>query len=155
MKVRDVYTPNVVVGYAGESLAVAASRMDYEQIGALLVKEGTETIGILTERDILHAAAEDRDLEGTTIGELMTREVVPVSIDADVGEAAAAMVSLVARHLPVMEAGRIVGIASARDLLAVKAWEGLAEVLEAEAEALKAEDEWLEVATGRRGRTAR
>lgn len=135
MKVRDVYTPNVVVAYPAEALAVAASRMDYNEIGALVVKERSRTIGILTERDVLHAAAEDRDLDGTTVGEFMTEDVVPVSLEADVGEAAAAMVSLGARHLPVADRGEIAGMVSARDLLAVKAWEGLAEALEAEAKA--------------------
>lgn len=143
MKVRDVYTADPVVAYPGESLGMAASRMDYHAIGSLLVKGGSETIGIITERDVLHAAAEDRDLESTTVGEYMTEEVIPVPIDADVGEAAAEMVSLGARHLPVADRGEIVGMVSARDLLAVKAWEGLAEALDAEAEALLGETGWV------------
>ena len=142
MKVRDVYTQDMVVAHPGESLGVAASRMDYHSIGALLVKDGCSTVGIITERDILHAAAEDQSLDGALVAEFMTEEIVPVSIDADVGEAAAAMVSLGARHMPVEDRGQIAGMVSARDLLAVKAWEGLAEALEAETE-------WLEVFTGR------
>jgi CBS domain-containing protein len=139
MKVRDVYTPSVTVAYPGESLGVAASRMDYNEIGALVVKDGSRTIGILSERDVLHAVAEDRDLDGTTVAEFMTEDVIPVKLDADVGQAAAAMVSLGARHLPVMGRGEIVGMVSARDLLAVKAWEGIAEILEAEARTLETE----------------
>lgn len=142
MKVRDVYTPNVTVAYPGEALAVAASRMDYNEIGALVVKDGSKTIGILSERDILHAVAEDRDLDGTTVAEFMTEDVIPVELEADVGQAAAAMVSLGARHLPVMGGGEIVGMVSARDLLAVKAWEGIAEVLKAEEETLETEASW-------------
>ena len=142
MRVRDVYTPSVTVAYPGESLGVAASRMDYNEIGALVVKDGSRTIGILTERDVLHAVAEDRDLDGTTIAEFMTEDVIPVTLDADVGQAAAAMVSLGVRHLPVMGGGEVVGMVSARDLLAVKAWEGIAETLEAEAGTLEAEAAW-------------
>ena len=133
MKVQDVYTRDALVAHSGESLGVAASRMDYNAIGALLVKEGSRTVGILTERDVLHAVAEDLDLDGTTVAECMTEEVIPVSLGADVGEAAVAMVSLGARHLPVSDHGEIVGMISARDLLAVEAWEGLAEAIEAEA----------------------
>jgi len=143
MKIREVYTPNATVAYPGESLGVAASRMDYNEIGALVVKDGSKTIGILSERDILHAVAEDRNLDGTTVAEFMTEDVIPVELDADVGQAAAAMVSLGARHLPVMGSGEIVGMVSARDLLAVKAWEGIAETLEAEAMTLEAEADWV------------
>jgi CBS domain-containing protein len=140
MKVRDVYTPDVVTASTGESLGIAASRMDYHAVGALLVKDEFETVGIITERDLLHAVAEDRDLDGTSVVELMTEGFVPVKIDADVGEAAGLMVTLGARHLPVSDHGEIVGMVSARDLLAVKAWEGLAEILEKDVQAV---ERWL------------
>ena len=125
MKVRDVYTPNLLVAYPGEALAVAASRMDYNAVGALVVKEGSHPVGILTERDLIHAAAEDKDLDGTTVGEYMTEDFLPIPLDADVEAAAAAMVSAGIRHLPVDDRGEIVGMVSARDLLAVEGWDKL------------------------------
>lgn len=142
MKVRDVYTPNAVVAYPGESLGVAASRMDYHEIGALVVKDGSETIGIITERDVLHAVAEDRDLDSTMVDQFMTEDVIPITLEADVGEAAGAMVSLGIRHMPVTAGGEIVGMVSARDLLAVKAWEGLANALDRDVEALETTTGW-------------
>jgi CBS domain-containing protein len=125
MKVRGVYTPNLLVAYPGEALAVAASRMDYNAVGALVVKEGSHPIGILSERDVVHAAAEDRDLEGTMVAEYMTEDFVPIPLNAEVGEAAAAMVSAGDRHLPVDDRGEIVGMVSARDMLAVEGWDQL------------------------------
>src|SRR5687768_7524139 len=99
--------------------------MDYNAVGALVVKEGSHPIGILSERDVGHAAAGDRDLQDTTVGEYMTQDFLPIALDAEVGEAAAAMVSAGIRHLPVDDRGEIVGMVSARDLLAMEGWDQL------------------------------
>lgn len=122
MKVRDVYTRSVVSASPGEDLETAASRMDYEGLGCLVVLDRGSLVGILSERDVLHAAAEGRNLQGTVVDEYMTRDVLTVDPEASVEEAAAEMITLGARHLPVREGGAIVGMVSARDLLAVEGW---------------------------------
>jgi CBS domain-containing protein len=59
------------------------------------------------------------------VGDYMTMEPRTVTPETDVGEAAAIMVDLGVRHLPVMEAGRLVGMMSARDLLSLEAWNAI------------------------------
>lgn len=137
MQVRDVYTRSVVSASPGEDLETAASRMDYEGLGCLVVLEGGSLVGILSERDILHAAAEGRDLEGAIVDEYMTRDVLTVDPEASVEEAAAEMITLGSRHLPVREGGAIVGMVSARDLLAVEGWSELVAATLAESEPLE------------------
>ena len=69
---------------------------------------------------MLHAAAEGQDLDQAIVDDFMTEEVLTVEPDNTLDEAAAAMVSLGSRHLPVVEGGAVVGMISARDLVAVE-----------------------------------
>ena len=125
MKVRELYTPNALTAHPGEDLSVAASRMQFHEIGALAVYDRRSLAGIITERDVLRAVGEGRIPEVTTVAEYMSPEPVTVAPDMEVGQAAALMVSLGARHLPVTEGSELVGMLSARDLLSVKAWDDM------------------------------
>jgi len=125
MNVSELYTPNVLKAYRGEDLSVAASRMQFHEIGALAVYDGRKMVGIITERDVLRAVGEGRVPELTTVTEYMSPEPVTVTSEIEVGQAAALMLSLGARHLPVMEGGELVGMLSARDILALDAWDSL------------------------------
>jgi CBS domain-containing protein len=128
MKVRDLYTPHLLKAYPGEDLSVSASRMQFHEIGALAVYDSGQVVGIITERDVLRAVGEGRVPEVTTVAEYMSAEPVSVGPEMDAGEAAALMLSLGARHLPVSEGGELVGMLSARDLLSVEAWGDLVPV---------------------------
>src|SRR5687768_7343095 len=101
MRVRDVYTRDVVSASPGEDLEVAASRMDYHGLGCLLVMEGVSLVGLLTERDVLRAAAEGCELRDVIVHHYMTPDVVTVEPDTGVEEAAAMMITVGCRHLPV------------------------------------------------------
>ena len=67
-------------------------QMDARQVGAVLVHSGDELIGIFTERDVMHAAAAGR-LDGTTVGELMTRHPETIEPSDSTGHAAAMMIT--------------------------------------------------------------
>jgi len=125
VKVRELYTPNVLTAHPGEDLSVAASRMQFHEIGARAVYDKGILAGIITERDVLRAVGEGRVPEATTVAEYMSPDPVRVTPEIEAGQAAALMLSLGARHLPVMEGGELVGMLSARDLLPVEAWDNL------------------------------
>ena len=125
MKVRAIYRPEVLTAAADESLLDAVSRIQYEEVGSLAVPEHGVLIGIITERDLTRALADGVDSAATAVGDYMTMEPRTVTPETDVGEAAAIMVDLGVRHLPVMEAGRLVGMMSARDLLSLEAWNAI------------------------------
>jgi len=99
-------------------LADAAGRMADRGVGAVLVLDGERLIGILTERDVLKAVAAGYD-ERATVSEWMTRDPETIGPSESTDQAAVLMIHGGFRHLPVVEAGRVVGIVSIRDLMRV------------------------------------
>jgi signal-transduction protein with cAMP-binding, CBS, and nucleotidyltransferase domain len=117
MQVRSIYRPGLVVAAGDELLADAAARMQDNQVGSLAVLAGRDLVGILTERDLARAVAWGADPKVTTVAEYMTTQPMSVELDTDVHEVVLAMLELECRHLPVVEAGAVVGMVSIRDLL--------------------------------------
>lgn len=121
MKVRSLFRQHILTAGPFEDLAEVASRMQYHEVGALAVFEHGTLHGIITERDLVRAVADGVELSRTPVVRYMTADPVTISPDAEVSEAAEAMIRLGARHLPVIEGGEVVGMVSARDLLADEA----------------------------------
>jgi CBS domain-containing protein len=117
MQVRSIYRPGVVVVAGDELLTDAAARMHDHQVGSLAVLAGRDLVGIFTERDLARAIAWGADPKLTTVADYMTTQPVSVELDTDVHEVVLAMLELECRHLPVLEAGAVVGMVSIRDLL--------------------------------------
>lgn len=118
MKVRSIYHPRVVVTAArDEVLADVAARMQDNRVGSLTVLAGRELVGIFTERDLARAIAWGADPKVTTVAEYMTAQPVSVGLDTEVHAVVLAMLELECRHLPVVEAGVVIGMVSIRDLL--------------------------------------
>lgn len=121
MLVADVMTPASVTDSPDETLRASAVRMWEQQTGSLLVMEGDGLAGIVTERDILKAVARGKDVDVAVTGDLMSRDVLTVSPETPLHIAARIMASRWIRHLPVVESGKVVGVVSLRDLVAVLA----------------------------------
>ena len=127
MEVRELMQTPVVGARAHETLRAAAARMWDHGIGALaVVDDGGRLLGIVTERDLLHAMADGRAPGSTPVAGYMSRPPVAVEPEADCAAAARLMVRHGIRHLPVTRAGRPVGMVTARDLLLVEAWREVA-----------------------------
>ena len=95
----------------------AVHKMNHEHIGALLVRDGADVVGIFTERDVLCRVLESgRDPKATAVGEVMTTEIVAVDPDTGIKEAMAIITERRCRHLPVMEHGELRGLVSIGDL---------------------------------------
>jgi CBS domain-containing protein len=122
MRVSDLMQPEVWQTYPEESLADAAIRMRDHCVGSLPVLDGDELVGMLTERDILWATADGAPPRVTTVSAYMSAPPVVVPPDTDVLDACRMMVKHDIRHLPVVAAGQVKGIISARDLLVVDSW---------------------------------
>ncbi|MBO0787239.1 MAG: CBS domain-containing protein [Actinobacteria bacterium] len=119
MQVRDVMTEATVTDSAADSLRSAAERMWRNQTGSLLVMDGDQLAGIITERDLLRAVALGGDPDTSTVDEAMTAEVVTVPPDMLLTDAARLMATRWIRHLPVMDSGRVLGVVSMRDVTGV------------------------------------
>ena len=90
-------------------------------VGALLVMEGDKLRGIVTERDyarkVILAGKASRD---TLVREVMTSKVLYAGPHRTVDECMALMTDINARHLPVLDGERVVGVLSIGDLVRVK-----------------------------------
>ena len=121
MEIQSVATRLVVVVEAHESLVTAARRMWAHEIGALPVLDRGDLVGILTERDVVAAMA-----VGSGNDSAVAAHMTPLPATAKPGEDTVAvarrMLDLCIRHMPLVDAGRLVGMVSATDLLTVVAW---------------------------------
>lgn len=107
----------------GEEATVldAAILMNDHRVGGLVVTRDAEVVGMFTERDVLRrVVAEQRDPARTRVGDVMTRNVYCCSPETTIEEARGMMMRLRIRHLPVVDAGGVVGLVSIGDL---NAWQ--------------------------------
>jgi CBS domain-containing protein len=117
--VREVMTSHVVTLPRETTLAEAARTMREQDIGDIVVvSDGSEPAGLVTDRDIVvRAVAESRDPSSTTIGEILTSDLVTVRPDDTVQSAALLMRDHAVRRVLVCEDDqRLVGIVSIGDL---------------------------------------
>src|SRR5262249_3510973 len=84
---------------------------------AVIVCRDGVIVGILTERDLLRAAGRGYRPDQVAVGELMTARPLTLAADATWTAAADLMMQRGVRHLPVVEAGRPVGMVAVRDLM--------------------------------------
>ncbi|MEV0268174.1 MAG: CBS domain-containing protein [Hamadaea sp.] len=113
----DVMTGDPVTIEATDSIVHAARLMRDHDIGDLLVADRGHLVGIVTDRDIvIRGIAESRGVETTHVGEVCSRDVVTVAPDDDLEQVVAIMCEHAVRRMPVVEAGRVVGVISLGDL---------------------------------------
>jgi CBS domain-containing protein len=101
------------------TIAEAVDMLNRERIGALVVSEDGERVdGILSERDIVIALAEDgASLLSRQVDAIMTRRVVTCEPGDTVQELMAEMTNRRIRHFPVVTDGRLCGIVSIGDVV--------------------------------------
>jgi CBS domain-containing protein len=106
---------------ATATLTEVAATLTEAEIGVVVVGDGAVPTGVVSERDIVRAVAEGRDLDATTASDVAHTELRWVQPDTTVGEVAVEMMDNWVRHVLVGEAGSMVGIVSMRDLIGVYA----------------------------------
>ena len=114
---RDVAVRHLVTVEPANTLHRAAHSMTDRGVGAAVVIEREQVVGIITERDVLRAVAAGKDVEATTVEDVMTRGVVSGAPGWDIIQAVKTMSDRGFRHLLVMEMDEPVGIVSLRDLM--------------------------------------
>jgi CBS domain-containing protein len=92
--------------------------MAEKEVGALVVMQGGQVVGLISERDyarkvILHGRASPT----TLVKEIMTSHVVHTHLDQSIEECMALVTEKRIRHLPVMAEGKLVGVISIGDLV--------------------------------------
>jgi CBS domain-containing protein len=120
LTVGDLVHSRVVSTSSDTPVAEAAAAMVREKVGSTLVMQGTFLAGILTERDVLKAAASGSDLTTVPVSAWMTKDPQAAGPDTPVEEAAQIMLLNGFRHLPIMEGRRVHGVVSLRDLFSAR-----------------------------------
>jgi CBS domain-containing protein len=118
MPISTLMADTVVrVGPAASLLEVAQALTDND-VGILVVSENNEKVlGVVSERDVVHAVAAGCDPLGTCANDIAHVEVSWSDATATVAEVAAEMMEQYIRHVLVEADGRVVGVVSGRDLL--------------------------------------
>jgi CBS domain-containing protein len=100
------------------SIAAATEALAEHGVGALIVSGDGHTIeGIISERDIVRGLAQDPDVSGREVSDLMTREVMTCAPDATIDSLMAVMTEKRVRHLPIVDDDVIIGIISIGDVV--------------------------------------
>jgi CBS domain-containing protein len=116
-KINTVMTEPPVTAASSETIAQAARKMRDAGIGDVIVLEGSQVCGIVTDRDlVIRGIAEGRQPDETPIADVCSRELTTVTPDDTIDHAVSLMRDRAIRRLPVVEDGRPVGVVSLGDL---------------------------------------
>ena len=86
--------------------------------GALLIMNGDDMVGILSERDCVRKVElQGKNANNTRVSDIMTKNVISVSCDQTVEECETLMMEKGIRHLPVYDGDKLAGMLSVRDVL--------------------------------------
>ena len=101
-----------------QKLREALAMLAQHSIGALVVADaGGTLVGILSERDIVREAVRNERFFEQAVSAIMTRDVISGQPQDDVSAVAATMTNKRFRHLPVLDAGKVVGVISLGDIV--------------------------------------
>ncbi|MEW2379829.1 CBS domain-containing protein [Micromonospora sp. DT178] len=115
--VGEFMTTRLVTMDGNDTLTAAAQEMRDSAIGDVVVTDGDDVIGIVTDRDItVRGVAENMDPNSTPLNRITSKDVITVSQHDDAVAAADLMRTYAVRRLPVIDDGRLVGLVSMGDL---------------------------------------
>ncbi len=124
MKIREVlekFGRTPVVCRRSDSAQDAATKLKEYSIGAMPVLSSDGTlVGMLSERDLVREFSKrGAGLTELTVGEVLTKSVIFMAPSADLSDAMRTMHQHRFRHVPILNAGELIGVISIRDLLAL------------------------------------
>jgi CBS domain-containing protein len=114
-RARDLIARPLVTCEPGETVRAAAQRMREQQVSSVVVTG--EPLGFLTDRDLRDRVLAPGVDPDTPVSAVMTTPLITAQADATVAEMLLAMVDRGIHHLPVTEAGRLLGMVTDTDLL--------------------------------------
>ena len=115
--IRELMSPDPRTIDVKESVTKVARVMRDGGVGAVVVVDGSQLMGIVTDRDIaIRAVADGKDPSTTSVGEIASQQLASLTPDDTVEHAIELMRKRALRRLPVVEGNRAVGIISIGDL---------------------------------------
>ena len=129
MKVKDIMTREVHTCRPDSNLSMVAMQMWDGDFGVLPVENAGRIVGMITDRDICMAAAtKHRDPAAIQVEEVISGQVHSCAPEADIREALKTMRRNKVRRLPVIDAGKLVGVLSLNDIAMKAQSDGKAEL---------------------------
>jgi len=117
LKVREVMTSSVDCVTPDTTVIEVAQLMKKDDVGSIPICTDHQLMGIITDRDIvLKVVAAGKNTNNILAKDIMSTDIISVTTDQDVHEAANLMSKYQIRRLPVLEAGKLVGIVAIGDL---------------------------------------
>jgi CBS domain-containing protein len=141
--IEEIMHRDVVTAEPQETVEAVVKRMCDAGVGAAVIIEDGQVRALFTERDLLTRVVRDgREPRSVPVIEVSTEQVISVPKDASIRSCGEALKTRKARHLPVVEDGKLVGIVSARDFFELLAdrLEGLVDHLRYENQLAEDED---------------
>jgi len=127
MRIRDLMTRSLITVVPDETVTAAHQLMQKHRIRHLLVVDGEQLVGIVTDRDIrlnlpsqatsLSVWEVNHLLTRLAVGKVMTQSVITVGPDREARDAAQLMLEHKIGALAVVDGGELVGIITETDLL--------------------------------------
>lgn len=116
--VKDVMVDKVIFAEPDLIIQSAAQKMKNEKIGSLIIKENGQIRGIVTKEDIVYKyVAQDK---GKKVSDIMTKDLITISPNKSIEDAAFLMAKKEIERLPVMKDNNIIGIISTQELMQVQ-----------------------------------
>jgi CBS domain-containing protein len=123
-KIREILGPK---GYdvwsvgPDDTVFDAVKLMAEKGVGAIVVLEGEKLVGIVSERDYARKIIlEGKSSRTTPVRDVMTPRVLCTTLDRTVSECLALMTDINARHLPIVDDGKVVGMVNIVELVKAK-----------------------------------
>jgi len=135
MAIKSIARETVVTTDTDASVAEVVETMEEENVGSVVVVDGDDPVGIVTDRDlVLQVLAIDGDPDSTGVEEVMSRDLVTVEGDVGVLDLMRKMADRSVRRVPVMEDGELSGIITLDDLVVLLSMElqSVANIIRAE-----------------------
>jgi CBS domain-containing protein len=117
--VRQVMMWPVAVTPCGTTLRQVAESLTADEIGILPVISNGHVVGVVSERDVVQHLANGAEPDHALVEDIMTTDLLEITPETPIADAAHLMIEGGVRHLPVLDDGAVAGIVSVRDVLAV------------------------------------
>ncbi len=117
IQVKDIMTKALISVNPTTTASQIAKMMEQGGIGAVLVKENENLVGIITDRDFATKIAANNLPFDTPVGKIMSSPLITINHDEQISTAAEMMTSKKIRKLAVSENGNIIGLITSTDLV--------------------------------------